>query len=59
LIEKLKLPKNGPDGAQLSYKFHHKNSGKQVQDAQTLSQAGVKDGDILRLQPEITAGTRK
>jgi uncharacterized ubiquitin-like protein YukD len=56
LVEKLKLPKSGPDGAPLSYKFHHKNSGKQVQDAQTLAQAGVKDGDILRLQPEITAG---
>ena len=56
LIEKLKLPRNGPDGAPLSYKFHHKNSGKQVQDSQTLAQAGVRSGDILRLQPEITAG---
>ncbi|MCX6887739.1 MAG: EsaB/YukD family protein [Verrucomicrobia bacterium] len=57
LVEKLKLPKSGPDGAPLSYKFHHKNSGKQVQDAQSLAQAGVKEGDILRLQPEITAGS--
>jgi len=56
LVDKLKLPRNGPDGAPMSYKFHHKNSGKQVQDGQTLSQAGVKTGDILRLQPEITAG---
>jgi len=56
LIDKLRLPKNGPDGAPLSYKFHHKNSGRQIQDAQTLSTAGVQDGDILRLQPEITAG---
>ena len=56
LVEKLRLPKNGPDGGPLSYKFHHKNSGKQVQDSETLSQAGVRSGDILRLQPEITAG---
>ena len=56
LIDKLKLPKSGPDGAPLSYKFHHKNSGRQLQDQQSLSSAGVKDGDILRLQPEITAG---
>jgi uncharacterized ubiquitin-like protein YukD len=56
LIQKLRLPTNGPDGAPLSYKFHHKNSGKQIQDSQTLAEAGVKDGDILRLQPEITAG---
>jgi len=56
LIDKLKLPRSGPDGAPLSYKFHHKNSGKQIQDSQTLSQANVRSGDILRLQPEITAG---
>lgn len=56
LIEKLKLPKSGPDGAPLSYKFHHKNSGRQLQDQQSLGSVGVKDGDILRLQPEITAG---
>ena len=30
LVQKLKLPANGPDGAPLSYKFHHKNSGRQV-----------------------------
>ena len=56
LVEKLRLPRNGPDGAPLSYKFHHKNSGRQIQDSQSLSESGVKDGDILRLQPEITAG---
>jgi uncharacterized ubiquitin-like protein YukD len=56
LIDKLRLPKNGPDGAQLSYKFHHKNSGRQIQDSQTLAGAEVREGDILRLQPEITAG---
>jgi uncharacterized ubiquitin-like protein YukD len=56
LIQKLQLPTNGPDGAPLSYKFHHKNSGRQIQDSQTLADAGVKEGDILRLQPEITAG---
>jgi len=56
LIDRLRLPRNGPDGAPLSYKFHHKNSGRQLQDAQTLADSGVKEGDILRLQPEITAG---
>src|ERR1700751_4934838 len=56
LIDKMNLPRSGPDGAPLSYKFHHKNSGRQIQDAQTLAGAGVKSGDILRLQPEITAG---
>ena len=56
LVGKMNLPKTGPDGAPLSYKFHHKNSGKQIQDVATLAGAGVQNGDILRLQPEITAG---
>jgi uncharacterized ubiquitin-like protein YukD len=56
LIEKMKFPQAGPDGLPLSYKFHHRNSGKQLLEDQTLSEVGVKDGDVLRLQPEITAG---
>ena len=56
LLEMMKLPATGPDGQPMSYKFHHKASGKQLGDEQTLAEAGVKDGDVLRLQPEITAG---
>jgi hypothetical protein len=41
----------------MSYKFHHKASGRQLLDTQTLADAGVSNGDILRLQPEITAGS--
>jgi len=56
LIEKMKLPQQTPDGQIMSYKFHHKNSGRQLLDTQTLAEADVRAGDILRLQPEITAG---
>ena len=56
LVQMMSLPVTGPDGQPLSYKFHHKASGKQLSDEQTLGEAEVKDGDILRLQPEITAG---
>ena len=56
LLNKMNLPKNGPDGQPLSYKFHHRASGKQLQDSQCLAAVGVKEGDIIRLQPEITAG---
>ena len=56
LLDKMNLPKNGPDGQPLSYKFHHKASGKQLQDTQCLADVGVKEGDVIRLQPEITAG---
>ena len=57
LIQLMNLPTVGPDGAPMSYKFHHKASGKQLADEQTLIEADVKDGDVLRLQPEITAGS--
>jgi len=56
LIERMNLPRHSPDGQMMSYKFHHKSSGRQLLDSDTLLSADVKDGDILRLQPEITAG---
>lgn len=56
LVEKIKLPSVGPDGNPISYKFIHKVTGRQLLEAQTLAEAGIKDGDVLRLQPEITAG---
>jgi len=58
LIERLNLPRHSPDGQMMSYKFHHKRSGRQLLDTDTLASAEVEDGDILRLQPEITAGVR-
>ncbi len=42
----------------MSYKFHHKASGRQLLDDQTLASADIHSGDVLRLQPEITAGLR-
>ena len=56
LVQMMALPVTGPDGQPLSYKFHHKASGTQLTDEQTLADAKVQDGDVLRLQPEITAG---
>lgn len=56
LVELMGLPTYGPDGAPISYRFHHKASGRQLADAETLSNAGVREGDVLRLQPEIVAG---
>src|SRR5260370_42220757 len=58
LVERMNLPRQSPDGQMMSYKFHHKASGRQLLDSQTLTSAGVRDGDILRLQPEITAGSQ-
>jgi len=57
LLERMKFPQYAPDGQLLSYKLHHRASGRQLLDDQTLAAAGVKNGDVLRLQPEITAGS--
>lgn len=56
LVELMELPSVGPDGLPLSYKFHHKRTGRQIDDNETLETAGVEDGDVLRLVAEITAG---
>lgn len=59
LVEKLSLPRQSPDGQLMSYKFHHRATGRQLLDQQTLRDAGVVAGDVLRLQPEITAGAAR
>ena len=56
LVERMDLPLNSPDGQIMSYKLHHRRTGQQLLDNQTLSEARVMNGDELRLQPEITAG---
>lgn len=56
LVERMNLPINSPDGQIMSYKLHQKRTGQQLLDRQTLTEAGVVQGDDLRLQPEITAG---
>ena len=56
LIERMGLPINSPDGQLMSYKLHHRRSGRQLIESQTFSQAGVRADDELRMQPEITAG---
>lgn len=57
LVDRMTLPRHSPDGQMMSYKFHHRASGRQLLDTQTLGEAGVSNGDVLRLQPEITAGS--
>jgi uncharacterized ubiquitin-like protein YukD len=56
LVDRMNLPRNSPDGQLMSYKFQHRASGRQLLDEETLQSAGVRDGDIMRLLPEITAG---
>ncbi len=57
LVERMNLPLNSPDGQVMSYKLHHRRTGTQLLDNRTLADAGVANGDELRIQPEITAGS--
>jgi len=50
LVQKMSLPTN------TQYAIQHKQSGKTLQPADTLTSAGVKEGDTLRLMPNVTAG---
>lgn len=56
LADRLHLPKHAPDGQLMSYKFHHRRLGVQLLDDQTLAAQQVTSGDVVRVQPEITAG---
>ena len=56
LVDRMNLPLNSPDGQIMSYKLHHRRTGRQLLDNQTFLDAGIVAGDELRLQPEITAG---
>jgi hypothetical protein len=56
LVERMNFPLNSPDGQIMSYKLHHRRTGCQLLDNQTLSEGNVLQGDELRIQPEITAG---
>ncbi len=59
LAEQLHLPKFAPDGQLMSYKLHHRRRGVQLRDDQDLHTQEVTPGDVLRIQPEITAGARQ
>jgi hypothetical protein len=56
LVDQMNLPVNSPDNTPMSYKFHHVETGRQIRDEMTLLEAGVNDGDTLKLVPEIVAG---
>ncbi len=56
LADKLHLPRYAPDGQLMSYKFHHRRLGVQLRDDQSLADQSVQENDVLRIQPEITAG---
>jgi hypothetical protein len=61
LIKQLKMPPEGPGGAPVRYDLTLEAGGGLVrlEDDQTLAEAGVQNGAILRLTPRMEAGTRE
>jgi hypothetical protein len=55
LVEIMNLPTHHPTGQMIVHKFHHGTVG-QLRDEQTLTSAGIRNGEVLRIYAEITAG---
>lgn len=56
IITKMLLPVTAPDGTPMVYALDWKNGGMRLREDQTLTDAGVKEGDYLIVYPEIVAG---
>ena len=56
LTSLLKLPTTGPDGRPMGYRLDSKALGRELRETETLSAAGVPQGDRLVLTADITAG---
>ena len=56
LTTSLELPTTGPDGRPVSYRLDSKALGRELKEEETLSQAGVPQGDRLMMTADVTAG---
>lgn len=56
LATTLELPTVGPDGRPISYRLDSKALGRELQEDETLDEAGVPDDDRLMITADITAG---
>jgi len=56
IAEGLKLPLITSDGQRISYKLNDQRTRRQLLPDETLAQAGIGDGDTLRILREILAG---
>ena len=54
LISAMKLPATDPSGRPVTY--HVAFNDRQLQEGETLTEAGVADGSVITVVPEMTAG---
>jgi ubiquitin-protein ligase len=52
----MEMPTTGPDGRPMNYRMDSKALGRELKEEETLSTAGVPEGDRLMLTADITAG---
>jgi hypothetical protein len=56
LTTSLELPTTGPDGRPMGYRLDSKALGRELQDDETLGEAGVPEDDQLVMTADVTAG---
>ncbi|MDH3943648.1 MAG: EsaB/YukD family protein [Anaerolineae bacterium] len=56
LTTSLELPTTGPDGRPMGYRLDSKALGRELQEEETLSDAGVPEEDQLVMTADVTAG---
>jgi hypothetical protein len=56
LTTSLELPTVGPDGRPMSYRLDSKALGRELQEEESLAEAGVPEEDRLMITADVTAG---
>lgn len=56
LTTSLELPTTGPDGRPMGYRLDSKALGRELQEEETLDEAGVPAEDRLMITADVTAG---
>ncbi|MEI6289424.1 MAG: EsaB/YukD family protein [Chloroflexota bacterium] len=56
LTTSLQLPVTGPDGRPVLYRLDSKALGRELKETETLTDAGVPEGDRLMMTADVTAG---
>ena len=56
LTTSLELPTTGPDGRPMGYRLDSKALGRELQEEETLADAGVPEEDRLVMTADVTAG---
>jgi hypothetical protein len=56
LATSLELPTTGPDGRPINYRLDSKALGRELQEAETLSEAKIPQDDRVMITADITAG---